>query len=127
MDIDFFKKVNDTYGHDNGDRVLSATANFISRHLRSFDDAWRWGGEEFLLCLKEADLATGKLALERLRSGLEKNPIKLVDGREITVTASFGIAVVSKEATIDTLLKTADQALYRAKANGRNRIESADA
>ena len=55
MDIDHFKKINDTYGHDAGDRVLATVADRVSRDLRSFDDAYRWGGEEFLLCLKEAD------------------------------------------------------------------------
>jgi diguanylate cyclase len=125
MDIDHFKNVNDTHGHDDGDRVLMAVANLVSRTLRPFDDAWRWGGEEFLLCLKETDLAGGCIALERVRTGLEKNPIKLNDGRTVTVTASFGIVLATKDATADSLLARADQALYRAKAGGRNRIESA--
>jgi diguanylate cyclase (GGDEF)-like protein len=125
LDIDFFKKVNDTYGHENGDRVLSAIANFVGRNVRPFDDAWRWGGEEILLCLKETDVETGKLALERLRSGLEKMPIKLQDGTEITVTASFGLAAVNMDSTIDNLLLRVDKALYSAKANGRNRVEIA--
>jgi diguanylate cyclase (GGDEF)-like protein len=125
MDIDHFKRVNDTYGHDNGDRVLSAIANHVSRSLRPFDDAWRWGGEELLLCLKEADIHAGKQALERIRAGLEKMQIKLSDGKEINVTASFGIAEVAKDATVETLLENADKALYRAKGGGRNRIEVA--
>jgi len=125
MDIDHFKKVNDTYGHDNGDRVLSAVANHTSRSLRPFDDAWRWGGEEILVCLKEADLTAGTAALERVRTSLEKSPVKLSDGQSITVTASFGIVAATKDATIDGLLEQADKALYRAKAGGRNRIEPA--
>ena len=125
MDIDYFKKVNDTYGHENGDRVLSATANHISRSLRPFDDAWRWGGEEILLCLKEADSVVGQLVLERVRSGLEKLPIKLKDGREMSITASFGFATAAKDSTIDDLLLKADKALYAAKAKGRNRVEAA--
>ncbi len=125
MDIDHFKKVNDTYGHDNGDRVLSAVANHVSRSLRPFDDAWRWGGEELLLCLKEADITAGTLALERVRAGLEKLPVKLSDGKTITVTASFGIAEMVKDASADSLLEQADKALYRAKGGGRNRIEQA--
>jgi diguanylate cyclase (GGDEF)-like protein len=124
-DIDHFKRVNDTYGHENGDRVLSAVANHLSRNLRSFDDVWRWGGEEFLLCLKEADLAMGLLALERVRVALEYAPIKLSDGHTIKATASFGIVVATKEAGVDELLAQADKALYRAKNAGRNRIESA--
>jgi len=125
MDIDHFKHVNDTYGHEGGDRVLSAIANHTSRSLRPFDDAWRWGGEELLLCLKEADLSAGVLALERVRAGLEKLPIKLSDGTAINVTASFGIAAAMKDLTIDDLLAQADKALYRAKEGGRNRIETA--
>jgi diguanylate cyclase (GGDEF)-like protein len=124
MDIDYFKNVNDTYGHENGDRVLSAVANHTSRSLRPFDDAWRWGGEEFLLCLKEADLSAGVLALERVRAGLAKMPIKLSDGSAINVTASFGIAA-ARDATIDDMLAQADKALYSAKSAGRNRIETA--
>lgn len=125
MDIDYFKKVNDTYGHENGDKVLSAVANHISRSLRPFDDAWRWGGEEILLCLKEADIAGGNIALERVRAGLEKLTIKLVNGQEINITASFGIVSATKDATIDDLLLKVDRALYSAKAAGRNRIVTA--
>ena len=126
MDIDHFKKVNDTYGHESGDKVLVSAANHVSRHLRSFDDAWRWGGEEFLLCLKDADLASGTLILERLRAGLEKTSVKLGDDRAISVTASFGIVGAAKERTIEDMLVQADKALYRAKAGGRNRIELAE-
>ena len=124
MDIDHFKKINDTYGHESGDRVLMAVANHLSRSLRSFDDAWRWGGEEFLLCLKESDLIAGGLALERLRSGLEKLTIKLSSGDTVTVTASFGIVTATKDSKIEGLLEQADKALYRAKNEGRNRIVS---
>ena len=126
MDIDHFKKVNDTYGHEGGDKVLSAVANHVTRSLRPFDDAWRWGGEEFLLCLKEANLAGGVLALERVREGLEVMPITLSDGRALKVTASFGIICVTDETTIDEMLAQADKALYRAKGGGRNRVEATD-
>ena len=125
MDIDHFKRVNDSYGHENGDRVLSAVANHISRSLRPFDDAWRWGGEELLLCLKEVDLEAGLKVLERVRTGLEKMSIKLSIGTDICVTASFGIVMVQNDSTIEGLMEKIDQALYRAKATGRNRIESA--
>jgi diguanylate cyclase (GGDEF)-like protein len=125
LDIDYFKKINDTYGHDNGDRVLAGVANIVSRSLRPFDDAWRWGGEEFLLCLKEADIVAGGHALERVRATLEKTPITLSDGKSITITASFGYAATDKDSTIDGLLLQADKALYRAKGGGRNRVESA--
>jgi diguanylate cyclase (GGDEF)-like protein len=122
MDIDHFKKINDAHGHDAGDRVLAAVADHISRGLRPFDDAYRMGGEEFLLCLKEADQANGIAILERLRSGLEKKPITLADGTAIPVTASFGITVSAKHVSPNVMLQRADEALYRAKNEGRNRI-----
>jgi len=123
-DIDYFKKVNDVYGHEAGDKVLSAVANYLTRHLRPFDDAWRWGGEEILLCLKEADMETGIMALERVRSGLEKMEVSLSDGRTVKVTVSFGLAVPSRDSTVDGLLLQADKALYKAKSLGRNRVEN---
>jgi diguanylate cyclase len=122
MDIDHFKSINDTYGHDAGDRVLAAVADHVSRSLRPFDDAYRVGGEEFLFCLKEADLAAGLKVLERLRSGLEKMTITLGGGPSISVTASFGLTVSVKEVSTEDLLHRADQALYRAKNTGRNKI-----
>ncbi|MDX2027648.1 MAG: diguanylate cyclase [Alphaproteobacteria bacterium] len=125
MDLDHFKNINDSYGHETGDRVLAALANYVSRDLRSFDDAYRWGGEEFLLCLKEADLDKGLLVVERLRAGIEKKPIVLADGTTIPVTASFGVAASSLNAGPDDLLRAADKALYRAKKEGRNRVIAA--
>ena len=125
MDLDTFKRINDTYGHENGDKVLTAAANHVSRSLRAFDDAWRWGGEEFLLCLKEAELSTGLLALERVRASLEKSTIKLTDDTSINISASFGVTVSLKGDSIDDMLAKIDKALYRAKAAGRNRIETA--
>lgn len=122
MDIDHFKNINDTYGHDAGDRILASVADHISRGLRSFDDAYRIGGEEFLLCLKEADQITGLMVLERLRTGLEKKPVKLADGRDVPVTASFGLVLSSKDVLPENMSQKADKALYRAKNEGRNRI-----
>jgi diguanylate cyclase (GGDEF)-like protein len=124
LDLDHFKRVNDTYGHENGDKVLSAVADYIGRTLRAFDDAWRWGGEEILMCLKEADIQAGVLAMERLRSGLEKLPIRLDNGNTICVTASIGLVSAAINSNIDEMLIQVDKALYRAKAAGRNRIEA---
>jgi diguanylate cyclase (GGDEF)-like protein len=122
MDIDHFKKINDTYGHDAGDRILASVADHISRGLRAFDDAYRIGGEEFLLCLKEADQMTGLAVLERLRVGLEKKPVQLSDGKTVPVTASFGLVLSTKDISPETMPKHADKALYRAKNEGRNKI-----
>ncbi|HEU0118652.1 MAG TPA: diguanylate cyclase [Alphaproteobacteria bacterium] len=122
MDVDHFKKINDTYGHDAGDRVLAAVADHISRGLRAFDDAYRTGGEEFLMCLKEADQKIGLMVLERLRAGLEKKPVTLLDGKTIPVTASFGLVTSTQEIAPEDMATMADKALYKAKHEGRNRI-----
>lgn len=123
VDIDHFKKVNDTYGHDAGDRVLMAVANHISRGLRVFDDAYRLGGEEFLLCLKDSDKIGGLTVLERLRLGLARKPVPLENGKMVPVTASFGMIISTPDAKIDEMMVRADQALYRAKNEGRNCIK----
>jgi len=125
-DIDHFKKINDTYGHDAGDRVLASIADHISRGLRAHDDAFRLGGEEFLLCLKEADLAAGLSVLERLRRGLREKPVTISAGKTIPVTLSFGLAVCARAVTAHELLRRADVALYRAKSEGRDRVVVAE-
>jgi diguanylate cyclase (GGDEF)-like protein len=122
MDVDRFKEINDTHGHEAGDRVLVAVANHIGRNLRVFDDAYRFGGEEFLLCLKETDLETGLKIVERLRQSLSSTPVLIEPDQAIRVTASFGIVASDKLLTLDGLIKRADDALYRAKHEGRNRV-----
>jgi diguanylate cyclase len=121
-DIDKFKNINDTYGHDIGDRVLAATAAVISRGVRSFDEAFRMGGEEFLVCLKETEMEEGYAVIDRLRLDLMESPVLLADGREIPVTASFGLVEVDDDSSVDDLLIRADRALYQAKNAGRNRV-----
>ncbi|MBP2301652.1 diguanylate cyclase [Azospirillum picis] len=121
-DIDKFKGINDTYGHDIGDRVLAATAAVISRGVRSFDEAFRMGGEEFLVCLKETGIDEGYAVIERLRIDLMRSPVTLPDGRVIPVTASFGLVEAAADLTVDDLVVCADRALYQAKHSGRNRV-----
>jgi diguanylate cyclase (GGDEF)-like protein len=121
-DIDKFKAVNDTYGHDIGDRVLAATAAVISRGIRSFDEAFRMGGEEFLICLKETSLDEGFRVIDRLRVDLQGSPLTLPDGRVITATASFGLVEATLETPVDDIVIQADRALYQAKNTGRNRV-----
>ncbi|HEY0832989.1 MAG TPA: diguanylate cyclase [Azospirillum sp.] len=121
VDIDKFKGINDTYGHDIGDRVLGATAAVISRGIRSFDEAFRMGGEEFLVCLKETVLEEGFRVIDRLREDLEASPVVLPDGRTIRVTASFGLVQSTADLGVDELVQRADRALYHAKNTGRNR------
>jgi diguanylate cyclase len=122
MDVDFFKKINDTYGHDAGDHVLAAVADHVSRGLRGFDDAYRFGGEEFLLFLKEADADITLRVLERLRSHLEKTAVRTEEGQDLFVTASFGFVVSAENLRPEEMLKRADHALYTAKNEGRNKI-----
>ncbi|HYD97936.1 MAG TPA: diguanylate cyclase [Alphaproteobacteria bacterium] len=121
-DVDRFKSINDRWGHDVGDRVLAATAAMLGRHTRPFDDAYRMGGEEFLLCLKRAPLADALTVLERLRLALAAAPIDTGEGEALHVTASFGVVEVRPGADIDELVIRADKALYAAKNGGRNRV-----
>ncbi|MBI1274180.1 MAG: diguanylate cyclase [Alphaproteobacteria bacterium] len=124
-DIDHFKAINDNHGHDVGDHVLAAAADIISRSIRSFDDAYRLGGEEFLICLKETPLAQAQVVVERLRGAFAETPIAVTGKQPLSVTASFGLIESKREHTIEEMLHAADQALYRAKKAGRNRIEVA--
>jgi diguanylate cyclase (GGDEF)-like protein len=121
-DVDKFKSVNDRFGHDIGDRVLAATAACVARGIRSFDDAYRMGGEEFLICLKQSGLNDGFMVIDRLRQDLGATPIPLPDGGTLHVTASFGLVQATPDTEIDALIIQADKALYLAKNAGRNRV-----
>jgi diguanylate cyclase (GGDEF)-like protein len=122
IDIDFFKSVNDTYGHDAGDAVLKAVAESLNRIKRSSDIAGRLGGEEFALILPEATLDRAVAAAERYRTLIGGRPI-IAKGRQISVTVSVGVGVAeSGMSGFEDLLKRADVALYEAKNSGRNRV-----
>ncbi|WP_119680094.1 diguanylate cyclase [Indioceanicola profundi] len=121
-DLDKFKSVNDTYGHEAGDRVLMAAAGAINRGIRSFDEAFRMGGEEILILLKDTTAPEALFVLERLRADLEALPVQLADGGTLHVTASFGLAEATLHTPLEELVDQADQALYRAKRTGRNRV-----
>lgn len=122
IDIDHFKRINDSYGHEGGDVVLSGVAKVLSQSLRSADRAFRFGGEEFAVLLPGADRERAELAAERLRETIAAGAIA-VDGRNVRVTVSIGGAATTDLADTRDFLKVADQALYRAKENGRNRVE----
>lgn len=121
-DIDHFKKVNDTYGHAVGDEVLAATAGRFLSRMRPYDLIYRYGGEEFLLCLPNADPGTAATVLERLRETLAEKPVPLQDGQGLPVTASFGFCEIDGSVPLKQVIERADQALYRAKQAGRNRV-----
>jgi len=123
-DLDFFKKVNDTYGHDAGDTVLKTFADILKTRSRQSDICARLGGEEFLLMMTHADKEGMKTAVERIRKQFENTSITFED-QTITATASFGIAGFrgTKPPDWNTLVTRADTALYAAKHKGRNRME----
>jgi len=124
-DIDFFKKVNDTYGHPFGDTVLKEVSALLRENLRDgVDVVARYGGEEFALVLVKTDAGKAVETVERIRQQIEKRLLKSPRGEDIHVTMSFGIAVYLQHAKqLDQLVQKADKALYRAKETGRNRVE----
>jgi two-component system cell cycle response regulator len=127
LDIDHFKKVNDTYGHDAGDQVLHAVGKRILSNLRGFDTAVRFGGEEFVILLPDAPLSDAVGSAERLCKSMSSAPVPISDGQgAISVTASLGVAtMMAGHETLEELLRRADAALYRAKETGRNKVISA--
>jgi len=124
LDIDHFKSINDSYGHDAGDDVLRDFAMRIKRSIRGIDLACRCGGEEFIIVMPETDMAVATTVAERLRRRIATEPFAISGGtRTIPVTLSIGIAALRRrDDTPASLLKRADQALYRAKRDGRNRV-----
>ena len=126
IDIDHFKEVNDRHGHAAGDIVLKELALVLVHSLREIDTAGRWGGEEFALVLPGTDTVGGAQLSERIRQTLERRRISIEDGDPISITASFGVASFLRAGSRERLLAAADEALYRAKGAGRNRVESAD-
>ncbi len=121
-DIDFFKKVNDTYGHLAGDHVLKEVADVLKKATRKSDLAVRFGGEEFALLLPMTGLTKAEGIAQRIRESVGDLIVDF-EGTEISVTLSLGVAVHRPEETMDQLLQRADEALYRAKESGRNRVE----
>jgi diguanylate cyclase (GGDEF)-like protein len=124
VDIDHFKKVNDTYGHQVGDEVLKSTAATMRAALRTEDLLARFGGEEFVVVARGVDLKSATQLAERLRVITERRPVA-ADGHTIARTVSAGVATLAccgEELTVDRLLAIADERLYRAKESGRNRV-----
>lgn len=121
-DLDHFKKVNDTWGHQAGDRVLCAAARFFQRRLRPYDMVYRYGGEEFLFCLPNTDTARAARVIDRLRRQLARVPVLLECGTKVAVTCSIGVAQMVPGRSVHQAIAAADQALYAAKESGRNRV-----
>jgi two-component system, cell cycle response regulator len=124
LDIDHFKKINDTYGHFAGDAVLRETASRLRHNMRPYDQVGRYGGEEFLVVLPNCDLEQATMQAERMRARLHASSMT-IEGDEICVSASFGVTVSDgSERSPDLFVRVADEALYQAKAGGRNCVRS---
>lgn len=124
-DIDFFKKINDQFGHSAGDKSLKVIARYIVSKLRTVDFVARLGGEEFVMIMPETTEEQALSVLDKIRASISKMPFKY-NGKPFQITVSFGISEFSSDDTMDTAFERADRALYAAKSAGRNlaRVES---
>ena len=122
LEVDFFKRVNDTYGHDAGDKVLVAVASLLGKEVRDTDCVARMGGEEFLVLLPACRAEVeGQLLAQRLRNLLARTAVLLGQGEPLHVTASWGVAgIVGRDDSLEDLLRRADAALYQGKRQGRD-------
>jgi len=127
IDIDYFKQVNDIHGHQAGDNVLQQLALILVNNTRAGDYLFRLGGEEFLLIAVDTNTTRAKSVAEKLRKSIEQEPFLLPDGKELHITISIGLASFNGHPDYELLMRKADEALYRAKNNGRNQVVAATA
>ena len=133
FDIDHFKRVNDTYGHEVGDTVLKTLVNFCHQNIREIDVLGRFGGDEFLILMPTTDESAAFIAAERLRAGVAQLRCAGRDGEPIAITISLGVSVLHPSPEMDPyqqmkiLINRSDQAMYQAKQEGRNRTRLANA
>lgn len=121
-DVDHFKNINDTYGHEVGDRVLCHVARILRGQCREADKLYRWGGEEFLILMPRTGAGEARRVLERMRLKLEETPYCTDEGEDLALTASFGMYEGSADKNLDWQIGAADQSLYAAKRGGRNQV-----
>jgi len=121
LDVDYFKHINDHYGHECGDVALTSVAKWIKECLRSSDAVFRFGGEEFVIILSETDLVGAELVAERIRNNIANHTLSH-NMQAINITASLGVSELRGNDTVDALVKRADGAMYKAKKNGRNQV-----
>lgn len=123
VDIDRFKRINDSFGHKAGDKVLEEVSNIFRKSLRDIDLIGRYGGEEFIILLPESDRDSSSIVAERIRNDIE-NAVILINGESIKITISIGAAelLADSKCSLDTLTLRADEALYLSKERGRNRV-----
>lgn len=124
VDIDNFKRINDTYGHDCGDQVLRQFASILKDNVRLVDLVSRWGGEEFILMFPETDIQGADTACEKIRSIVARSSVCYED-HQITVTATFGVSEYKAGDNINEVIKSTDEALYQGKTMGKNRVITA--
>ena len=126
VDIDFFKKFNDTYGHKIGDEVLHIVGSTLKESVKGKDFAARYGGEEFIVLLPDTILSNASIVGEQIREALSGKSLKLKKtGQKIeNITASFGVSQIHPNDTIDAVIERADKALYHAKDSGRNTVKT---
>jgi diguanylate cyclase (GGDEF)-like protein len=124
-DIDDFKTINDTHGHQTGDEILRAAARALAESVRELDLAARYGGEEFAVILPGSSLANAHRSAERMRQAVEEIKVPSPSGETASVTMSFGVAEFPTYANVDALVAAADAALYQAKRGGKNVVATA--
>ena len=122
IDIDFFKKINDNYGHQVGDLALQFIVKHIVEAFKKSAIIGRYGGEEFIVLVPDCNKEEALIEAENLRSSIESSSLKLDDNSFIKMTVSIGIAPYQKSCTLDTLIQRADKGLYEAKDKGRNQV-----
>lgn len=123
LDIDFFKRINDQYGHVVGDMVLKEVASTVEQTIRSSDAFYRYGGEEFAVVLNDTNMAGAHLLAKRIRKNIENLRIKSL--KDVRITLSVGVTIMDQHDTQQSLFERADAALYQAKENGRNQVVTA--
>lgn len=124
IDVDHFKDINDRYGHAAGDAVLVATSRCLQAHVRPYDRIYRYGGEEFPLCMPNTTVDAALEIAERLRIAVAAQQIRYGGGPGLQITASFGVAALDAERPVEESIDRADKSMYQAKTAGRNRIEA---
>jgi len=126
VDIDFFKRVNDNYGHNNGDKILVQIAEVLTNNVRTGDFIFRLGGEEFLIILGDITIETVARVAEKIRMSIENHAFMIDKNRSLDVTVSLGTAVHDGHPDYAQTMKLADEALYQAKESGRNKVVAAE-
>jgi len=126
MDVDHFKAINDTYGHLAGDKLLAELGRYLALSVRVYDSVFRYGGDEFLFLLPDADVHEASDILSRLHSSIGQFEVEIGKNKTINITTSFGVAALQAGGDIEKSIQLADQALYRSKHAGRNRVSTWD-